>query len=298
MIVLHLTKLSVGELLVNRLQKYTSFKCKHPTDGETLKSSHIYVAVPNHHLIVKGNKILLGKGPAENRYRPSVDALFRSAAVSFGPRVIGVVLTGMLEDGASGMYAIKKCGGVCIVQDPDEAKYPGMPRAVLNVLKPDYAIAVSEMGKAIEKAIAVVEKKKRVKIPPEIAKEAQIAERVNIGIEQVEHLGKLSNISCPDCGGSLWELVDDGFIRYRCHVGHAFSQEGLIGSMETSAESTLWVALRMLEERKNLLAQIGEKESQKGNRNLASTYLQRSKELEAHAQKLKELLFAVARDPR
>jgi two-component system chemotaxis response regulator CheB len=154
------------------------------------------------------------------------------------------------------------------------------------------------MGEAIEKSIALLEKRKSADIPPEIVKEAEIAERVNVGIEQVEDLGELGQISCPDCGGSLWEINDNGFTRYRCHVGHAFTQEGLVSSMEVSAESTLWIALRMLEERKNLLKKLGEKESQRGKRNLAATYLDRSRELEAHAQKLKEILFAVGRAPR
>jgi len=298
MVVLHLSKSSVGELLVNRLQKFTSFKCKIPIHEEPLRAGHIYLAMPDHHLMVKENKILLGRGPLENRYRPSIDALFRSAAVAFGSRVIGIILTGMLEDGASGMYAIRNCGGVCIVQDPEEAKYPDMPQAVLNVVKPEFAVPVSEMGQAIKKSIAMAANRKKGKIPPEIVKEAEIAERVNIGIEQVEDLGNLSKISCPDCGGSLWEMNDNGFTRYRCHVGHAFSENGLIGSMEVSAESTLWIALRMLEERKNLLKQLADREKKRGKRNLATTYLDRSRELEAHAQKLKEILFAVARDPR
>jgi two-component system chemotaxis response regulator CheB len=298
MMVLHLSKTSVGELLVNRLQKFTSFKCKIPEHGEKIQMGHIYLAMPDHHLMVKEDKIMLGRGPMENRYRPSIDALFRSAAVAFGAKVIGIILTGMLEDGASGMYAIRKCGGVCIVQDPEEAKYPDMPQAVLNVVEPEYSVRISEMGEAIEKSIALLETRKSADIPPEILKEAEIAERVNIGIEQVESLGKLSKISCPDCGGSLSELNDNGFSRYRCHVGHAFTEEGLISSMEVSAESTLWIALRMLEERKNLLKKLSEKESARGKRNLAATYLDRSREMEAHAQKLKEILFAVGTDGR
>src|SRR5688500_3045138 len=293
LVVLHLSKTTIGELLVNRLQKSTSFKCKIPEHGETVTEGHIYIAMPDHHLMVKGTKMLLGRGPMENRYRPSIDALFRSAAVSYNSKVIGVILTGMLEDGASGMYAIKKAGGICIIQDPNEAKYPDMPRAVLNVLKPDYSLPVSEMGDAIREAVVTLQKKKKVKLPDDLVKEAEIAERVNIGIEQVQDLGQKSNISCPECGGGLWEIKDNGFTRYRCHVGHAFSEEGLMTSMEASTESTLWIALRMIDERKNLLQQIGDKESKKGNRKLAATYSERARELEVHAEKLKEILFSV-----
>jgi two-component system, chemotaxis family, protein-glutamate methylesterase/glutaminase len=293
-VAIHLSKTSIGEMLVQRLQKVTTLKCKIPENDETILDNHIYFAAPDHHLIIRRDKILLGRGPMENRYRPSIDALFRSAAVAYGPRVIGVVLTGMLEDGTSGMYAIKKCGGHCIVQDPGEARYPDMPKAVLKVLKPNYLLPVAKMGAAIEGSIQILHKKKRARIPLDLIREAQIAERVNIGIEAVEDLGKLSKISCPDCGGSLWEINDKGHSHYRCHVGHAFSEEGLINSMEVSTEASLWMALRMLEERKSLLRKIGEKELKKSNSNLAASYLQRSVEIEAHARKLKEILFSVS----
>jgi two-component system, chemotaxis family, protein-glutamate methylesterase/glutaminase len=297
-VVMHLSKSAIGDLLVKRLQKYTSYNCKMAEHGETLKEAHIYIARPDHHMLVKEDRIVLGRGPMENRYRPSIDALFRSAAVAFPSKAIGVILTGMLEDGASGMYAIKKSGGVCIVQDPAEAKYPDMPQAVLNVLEPDFSVPVSEIGEAIKKAIAVLQKRKKAKIPDDILKEAEIAERVNVGIEQIENLGIKSSISCPECGGALWELKDNGFSRYRCHVGHAFTEQGLITSMEASTESTLWIALRMIEERKNILKQIADKELKRGSRKLASTYMTRSKEMEAHVNKIKELLFSLGSDPQ
>jgi two-component system chemotaxis response regulator CheB len=118
LVVMHLSKRSIGELLVNRLQESTSYTCKIPAQGEIVKTKHIYLSKPDHHLMIKGNKILLGSGPMENRYRPSIDALFRSAAASHGSNVIGIILTGLLEDGAAGMLAIRKAGGTCIIQDP------------------------------------------------------------------------------------------------------------------------------------------------------------------------------------
>jgi two-component system, chemotaxis family, protein-glutamate methylesterase/glutaminase len=121
LVVIHLSKRAVGDMLVNRLKNFTSYTCKIPEHGETIKSKHVYIAKPDHHLMIAKNKILLGKGPMENRYRPSVDALFRSAAAFHGPRVIGIILTGLLEDGAAGMLAIKRAGGICIIQDPHEA---------------------------------------------------------------------------------------------------------------------------------------------------------------------------------
>jgi two-component system chemotaxis response regulator CheB len=173
-----------------------------------------------------------------------------------------------------------------------------MPRAVLNVLQPDFSVPVTEMGAAIKESVAILSKREREEIPPDILREAEIAERVNVGIEQVDDLGERSSISCPECGGGLWELKDNGFSRYRCHVGHAFTEEGLISSMEASTETTLWIALRMVEERKNLLKQLADKETKRGNGKLAKNYMSRSEEMEAHAQKLKELLFSIGNGPR
>jgi two-component system chemotaxis response regulator CheB len=294
LVVIHLSKQAVGDMLVNRLKKFTSYTCKMPEHGEIIKSKHVYIARPDHHLMIAKNKILLGKGPMENRYRPSVDALFRSAAAFHGPHVIGIILTGMLEDGAAGMLAIRRAGGVCMIQDPHEAKYPDMPRAVLNLLAPDYSIPVSEMGSALSRALA--KPLKKTKIPPDIVKEAEIAERVNIGIDQLSQLGKHSVYSCPECGGGLWEMNENGIRRYRCHVGHAFTEEGLLIGMEASTETALWTALRILEERRNLLRKIAADERVTGNRKLAVSYNKRASELEVQIEVLKDKLFKTERD--
>jgi two-component system chemotaxis response regulator CheB len=293
LVVLHLSKHEIGALLVNRLKKITELTCKIPRNGETLKTGHVYLAKPDHHLMIKRNKILLGRGPMENRYRPSIDTLFRSAAASYGSQAIGIILTGMLEDGAAGMLAIKRAGGTCIVQDPNEAKYPDMPKAVLNALTPDYSLPVSQMGEAI--AAVLKTKKNRVngKIPVDIIKEAEIAERVHIGLNNVKQLGEHSLYSCPDCGGGLWETSTNGITNYRCHVGHAYSEDGLLTNMENSTETALWTALRIIEERKSLLTKIADKEKQKGNRKMASSYTKRSAELEKQIDHLKRILFRV-----
>jgi two-component system chemotaxis response regulator CheB len=299
LVVIHLSKRAIGDMIVTRLQKSTSYRCKIPRQGELLKARHIYIAKPDHHLMVRGNKMLVGKGPMENRYRPSVDALFRSAAASHGANVIGIILTGMLEDGAAGMVAIRRAGGVCIVQDPNEAQYPEMPRAVLNQLSPDFSVPVSGMGKAISTVLERKRKKEVHSIPDDIVKEARIAERVQIGIDSVKEIGEHSLFSCPECGGGLWEIKGnggDGTKHYRCHVGHAFTSEGLLTGMEASTETALWTALRIIEERKNLLKKIEAKEKKGGNRKLAITYHKRAKELEQQIDHLKKVLYAASAD--
>jgi two-component system, chemotaxis family, protein-glutamate methylesterase/glutaminase len=295
-LVMHLSKMEVGDMLVARLQNYTSLKCKIASDGEPVQTNHVYIARPDYHLLLKKNRIRLGKGPMENRYRPSIDALFRSAAAEYGSDVIGIILTGMLEDGAAGMLTIKRAGGICIVQDPNEAQFPDMPAAVMNHLKPDYVIPVNKMGLAISEIKNKRMKKRKSKIPADVLKEAEIAERVNIGIEQLSDLGERSLFSCPDCGGGLWEIKTNGESRYRCHVGHAYSEQGLLTGMQLSTESALWTALRIIEERRNLLKNLVAKERKKGLRKVAGTYSKRLEELESQINALKKVLFATESD--
>jgi two-component system, chemotaxis family, protein-glutamate methylesterase/glutaminase len=293
-VVMHMTKRTVAEMFVKRLQTFTALKCKLPRQGEQIKPGNVYVAKPDHHLLLEKNKIILGKGPMENRYRPSIDALFRSAAANHDHRVIGIILTGMLEDGAAGMQAIKRSGGVAIIQDPNEAEYSSMPTAAIKSSHPDYVVPVSEMGECIKKTLAKPPKKK--KIPGDVKTEAEIAARVQVGIEKLSQLGNHSLFSCPDCGGGLWEIGGNGSKRYRCHVGHAFTEHGLLGSMEVSTESALWTALRILEERKNLLQSLGAKEKKTGNKSIASRYLKRTKELETQMDTIKKVLFRTLDD--
>jgi two-component system chemotaxis response regulator CheB len=291
-VVIHMTKRAIADIFVSRMQKYTALKCKLASNGETIKKNHIYIARPDRHIILKDNKVVLGKGPMENRYRPSIDTLFRSAAAEFDHKVIGIVLTGMLEDGASGMLAIKRSGGSCIVQSPNEAQYPDMPNAALKSIKADFVVPVAEMGNAIGKIIAKPPRKS--KIPDDVKKEAGIVERVQVGIEPLKEIYKHSLFSCPDCGGGLWEFTSGGATHYRCHVGHAYSEEGLVVSMEASTESALWTAMRIIEERRNLLKKVAEKEKKNGNKSVATRFNKRIKELEAQIDQLKKVLFNVA----
>jgi len=219
--------------------------------------------------------------------------LFRSAAAAYNSRVIGIVLSGLLEDGTAGMIAIKKCGGTCIVQDPEEAEYPDMPLSVLNTVEVEYCVPLSEMGPILS------EKTKNglpaeTEVPEDIKTEAGIAERVAIGIELTERLGERSVYSCPDCSGALFEISEDNSLRYRCHIGHAYTENELLNGQQRALESTLWIAVRMMEERRSLLAKMSEEEKSKGWKQSAESKEERAKELEEHIERLKQLLFASA----
>jgi two-component system chemotaxis response regulator CheB len=289
-VVLHLTKLSSRDVLTYRLQKNTSFTCKMAEHNDTIKQGYVYIAVPDKHLLVKKNKIILGEGPTENRWRPSIDVLFRSAAAAYDSKAIGIILTGLMQDGTSGMLAIKRCGGTCIVQDPNEAEYPDMPLAVLNNMEVDYCVPLIQMG-------AILQEKSRNGvygshvIPEDIRVEAEIAERVALGIKTVKAIGNQSTFTCPDCGGILFEMNSDGITRYRCHTGHVYNQLELSKKQNEALENTLWVALRMLEERKSLLEKMSKEEESKGWNISAANKKERAAELSEHIGRLKKFLF-------
>lgn len=290
LIILHISSRSDGNILSDHLQARTKFRCTVGKDGQAVLASHIYVAPSNAHMLIKNGKILLGHGPAESRWRPSIDVLFRSAAASMSNRAIGIVLSGMLADGAAGMEAIKKCGGTTIVQDPSEAEFPDMPMAVLEGNGADYSLPLSEMWGVIAEIIKK-DPPPIQSIAPEVAAESRIAERTATSIENVAALGEKSLFSCPDCGGGLWEVENSGIARYRCHIGHSYEENQLAIKQSESIESTLWIALRMMEERYALLQKLSRSDSKKRYMVLASQQEQRKEETRRHIDQLKSILF-------
>jgi len=289
-VVMHLSHHSIGGYLVSQMQKFTTLLCQEADNNTVIKKGTIYFAQPNKHLIIKNEKVILGFGPEENRWRPSIDVLFRSAAAAYDGHTIGIVLTGMLDDGTAGMATIKTCGGTAIVQDPNEAEYPDMPLSVLKEIEVDYCIPLSKMGAAISEIIAAkhVENKP---IPADIIKEVEIAEKGGT-IDELQQLGQNSLFSCPDCGGVLFELKDDSITRYKCHTGHTYSVNDLLLKQNKALESSLWVAVRSLEERKKLLSQLAEKNIQRGFHRSASDFKEKIAELKKHIDNLKVVLFA------
>ncbi len=294
-VVMHLSHQAVGGYLVNQMQKYSSLFCTEVEEDTVIKTHTIYFAQPNKHLIIKNGKVKLGSGPQENRWRPSIDVLFRSGAAAYDGRTIGIILTGMLDDGASGMSAIKRCGGTCVVQDPNEAEFPDMPLSVLKEMNVDYCIPLSQMGEVILNVITTKEIQNTI-IPTDILKEVQISENGIGTINELEELGKNSVFSCPDCGGVLFELNHDAITRYKCHTGHSYSVSDLILTQNKNLESSLWVALRSLEERKKLLSQLSEKNIQRGYNRSGSDYREKINELQMHIDNLKSVLFATQKE--
>jgi two-component system chemotaxis response regulator CheB len=253
LVVQHISADASGNVLLDALNRNSKLKCIHATSGQELTPGHLYLAPSDHHLMVNGERnILVTKGAQENRWRPAIDPLFRSAAVAFGNKVIGIILTGYLDDGTAGLVSIKRCGGICIVQDPKDAEYPAMPQNALNQVKVDFCIPLSEMGGLLYKLMSR-KLSKRKPVPKDILIEAEIAERVLSDLPSVNALGKQVPFNCPGCGGVLWQVNKGSALRFRCHTGHAYTSASLLAEQTKKIEETMWTALRMFEERKNLL---------------------------------------------
>jgi two-component system chemotaxis response regulator CheB len=229
-----------------------------PQDGEEIEHGRIYVAAPDHHMLIRPGRVLMRRGPVENRTRPAVDALFRSAAVSYGARVIGVVLTGVLDDGTLGLVAIKEAGGMSIVQDPEEAPWPSMPRHAIKNDHVDYVLRIAEMPELLNRLVREAAGLNG-QLNGDIIAEDRIAE-LEVSAMGTEGMtpGQPSRMSCPDCGGVLNEIADQDTIRFRCQIGHAFTAVGLESAIEDQLEKALGVAMRTHRDRHTLFTRMAD----------------------------------------
>ena len=238
-------------------------------DNEVIKHGGIYIAPPDYHLLVKRGYISLVQGPKENGTRPAVDPLFRTAAKAYSSRVVGVVLSGMLDDGTAGLIDVKRSGGVAVVQSPDEALFPGMPKSAIEHVDVDHILPVSEIASILVHLAhkPVVERDLTVSGQSKI--EPDIVELDGVGLRNQGYPGTPSGFMCPDCGGGLFELHERKLLQYRRRVGHAFSAATLLVEQATSQEEALWAAIRSLEERADLLHKMASR-ARSGNHNLSA----------------------------
>lgn len=261
-IVQHTSPTSPG-LMADILESLCALPVTFPRDGEAIQSSHVYVAPPDYHLVLEEGRIRVTRGPRENRFRPSIDVLFRSAAWTYGPRVIGVVLTGYLDDGASGLYAIKERGGLAVVQTPEDAEVPDMPLNALRRVRADEIVPLSQIarsltyfvaesltdsgGNAVSENETKKDELKRMEIEVAIAREVQSVDKGILA------LGEPSLFACPECHGVLLKIKEGAGTRFRCHTGHAYSLDALLIEISQSVEESLWNSLRAIEETELLL---------------------------------------------
>lgn len=294
-IVLHIPA-NAPSLLPGILSRESRLPVGHAIDGQRIERGQIYIAPPNQHLLIEHDRIRLVHGPKENLHRPSIDALFRSAARWAGSRVIGVVLTGARDDGRVGMSAIKRRGGIAIVQDPSEAPFPSMPLSVMQEVEVDYSVPLADVGPLLNRLSRdIAEDEGRYPVSDQIEIEARIAQQDMEGeelIASVERLGKISRLTCPDCHGALWEINDRDMLRFRCHVGHAFSAESLTEGQSQMLEMALWSAVRALEEQMVLAQRIVERARKANHMRAARTFEKRAQEAEEHSSMIRQLLLS------
>jgi len=265
------------------------------SDGERLRPGTIYTAIPDHHVLVDEDKTLrLVKGPRENRQRPAIDPLFRSAALAFRSRCIGTILTGTLDDGTAGMLAVKKAGGATIVQDPADAMYASMPQSVLDYVKVDYVLPLAGIAAKLVDCVrapcATAERSAGLEM---MAMEKKIVALDAKTLQDDDRPGTPSAYSCPDCGGVLWEIEDGDdydYVRYRCRVGHAFSPETMLDAQNDVLEEALWAAMKTLEESARLSARLAASERKRGHDWLVKRFEERERDARERAEVIRRFL--------
>jgi two-component system chemotaxis response regulator CheB len=266
----------------------------HPVDGEPIQHGRIYVAPPDRHLALEPDCIRLSMGPTENGHRPAIDVLFRTAAKSFGRRVIGVVLTGNLDDGTAGLALVKERCGIAVVQDPEEADYPSMPASALRNVPVDHVLSIAEIGPLLNRLA-------RESFPDEpgsaLAESSEDRGR-EPAYEHEKEGGSPSGFTCPECGGALFEsFFGKGPIHFRCRTGHAYSPESLVAKQAVGVEAALWAAIRALEERASLARRVEKRMHDVGRAVSMERFSERAQHAERHAEVLRGVLFDAAADP-
>lgn len=267
-------------------------------DGMTIEHGHVYIGAPDHHMLVEGPHLRLGRGPRENMVRPAIDPLFRSAAISFGPRVIGVVLSGLLSDGASGLSAIKRCGGLALVQDPSDAAADEMPRRALEAATVDLCVSGGRLGDVLSDLVQEAAGT-ALPIPAELRLEVAIAAGERVGSDNLMAMADPVALTCPACGGVMSKVRAPGPLRFRCQVGHGYTADALAKEQEGRIDEALRVALRIIEERAELVHRMAEDGRQTGRRAVAEMYAARADEYRAHAETIRTaVLKSLVKAPR
>lgn len=278
------------------LSRAGALPAKHPANGERIQPGHIYAAPPDFHLLLSRNHVRVVRGPRENHHRPAIDPLFRSAAINFGPRVIAVVLSGALDDGTAGLFAVKRRGGVTIVQDPNDALFSDMPRNALAAVPVDYSLDRNGIAKIIvdltrqpttsrNEGATVAENEDTME------RETDLEALAGDSIDDERHPGTPSVYGCPDCGGTLWEMQDEEWLRFRCRVGHGYSAEGLLRAQGENLESALWSAFRILNENAALSRRLAERARANKHFPVADKFAAKSRIVEGQAQLIRDLLL-------
>jgi two-component system chemotaxis response regulator CheB len=284
-VVLHLTRHGTSAMPAI-LSRAGALPAAHPRDGEPIRHGQIYVAPPDHHLVIEDGHIGLSRAPSENGHRPAVDVLFRTAAYYYRSRVVGVVLTGNLDDGTAGLAEIKSYGGIAVIQDPAEADYPGMPNSAAAHVAIDYTLPLAGIPPLL---VNLAQPRVEAAEPPP-GKEGDMDKKEELERGADREPGIPSGFTCPDCGGALWESQVLDVVHFRCRTGHAFSPESLLAQQSDLLEGSLWAAVRALQENAALARRMERWMKQRSNPAGEQRYGRRATEAEAHAETIRKLL--------
>jgi two-component system chemotaxis response regulator CheB len=290
-IVIHLSKNSDVTIIKDYLQKKTSLRCEIAENGKKIEAA-IYIAPADRHMIIHEDVICINQAPVQNYWRPSIDVLFRSAASSHNSKVIGIIFSGLLDDGTAGMDAIKRSGGICIVQEPEEAQFSDMPLNVLKKVVVDYQARITEIPYILEDILSKPARAE-VKVPKDIHLEAELTRDTKNNMNNLDKLGTQSAFTCPDCGGSLWHIDNGKPHRYRCFTGHVYNENVLLDKQIDTIEESIWISIRMLEEHRNLLLTAAGHELELYNVKGEKFKIDKATEINIHIEKLKSLLESI-----
>ncbi len=269
-------------------------------DYAPIEHGHIYVAPPDRHLLLTSTAMRIVHGPTENRHRPAIDPLFRSAAVSFGQRVVGVILSGALNDGTAGLRAIKRAGGVAMVQDPATATFAGMPESALAYFAVDWCLPVPALADTIVELASgeLAERKGAVPAVDEMDEEQKTEMRIETeiaglnpaAVTEAPHFGRVSSFTCPSCHGPLWEIQDGPLLRFRCRVGHAFTAEAVVAGKDDNIEEALWLALNTLEESEQIYTRLAQQAHERNHAWMEERFAEKMRTIRARAAVIRRLL--------
>ena len=263
-------------------------------DDVPVEPGRIYVAPPDLHLTVDNRVMQLVHGPKENGFRPAVDPLFRSAARAFGSHVMGIILSGALDDGTYGLKVIKNAGGIAVVQDPDEAPHPQMALSAMRFVSVDHVLRVTGIASLLVESCKSEHRAKGVPVMARREPEPQNPSH-ETDIKEMEYdFGLPSGLTCPDCGGALWEVRNGELTRYRCHVGHQFTTESLDAQQADAVEGALWSAVRVLEEHADLRKRMAQRAEAADMAHVAAGFSASADASQRQAHTIRQLLFGSA----
>jgi two-component system chemotaxis response regulator CheB len=288
-IVLHVAPYSPG-ILPEILGQAGPLPVSNARDWEQIEPGHIYVAPPDFHLLLeRAGYARITRGPKENRFRPAVDPLFRSAAHAFGPRVIGVIMTGWLDDGTAGLWAVKQQGGTAIVQNPEDAVAPSMPLNAIKHVEVDYCVPLKEIAPLLVRLTSETTDEEGVyTVPDEMETEVKIAKENNALESGILKWGDPSLYACPECHGVLLQLKEGNNVRFRCHTGHAYSVDTLLAEFTEKTEESLWSAIRSMEESVLLLRHLASHRRELKQDESADALLKKAKESQQRAELVRQ----------